>query len=189
MEDIIAGLLDGVEIQTGRLRLRHEDIDLAELCANVVRDWAEREPEHGHVLHFEGDTKCRVLGDRKRLERVLINLLSNAIKYSPAGQEVEVSVWRRGTRVRLAVTDQGEGISSEDIERVFEPFTRLDRTRHMASGTGMGLVSVKKIIEAHGGTVRLESEPEQGTTVEVWLKAMEPNAGITVQELKGIRGN
>jgi signal transduction histidine kinase len=117
-----------------------------------------------------------VLGDRKRLERVLINLLSNAVKYSPQGSEVVVSMWKQGTTVRLAVQDQGQGIAPEDMERVFQPFIRLDRTRRSASGTGLGLVSVKKIVEAHGGTVRLHSEPGKGTTVEVRLKALEGEA-------------
>jgi signal transduction histidine kinase len=176
MESIVTGLLDGVQSVTGRLHLEREEVDLSRLCNDVVRDWADIEKPQGHGLRYEGSDNCTVLGDRKRLERVLINLLSNAVKYSPKGGEVVVSIWKQGTSVRLEVQDQGKGIAPEDIERVFEPFTRLNHTRRMASGTGLGLVSVKKIVEAHGGTVHLRSELGKGTTVEVWLKALEGEA-------------
>jgi signal transduction histidine kinase len=173
MESMVTGLLDGVQSLTGRLHLEREEVDLLQLCTDVVRDWSAVAKPQGHVLRCEGNDNCLVRGDRKRLERVLINLLSNAVKYSPDGSEIVVSIWKQGTSVRLAVTDQGEGMTPEDAERVFQPFTRLEHTRSMASGTGLGLVSVKKIVEAHGGTVRLRSERGNGTTVEVWLKALE----------------
>lgn len=178
LEDIIGDLTDGVQAQTGQLELQREEIDLTALAASVVREQDEALHQNGaqssphHTLCFAGDTACPILGDRRRLERVLANLISNAVKYSPQKSEVRVTVWRRGMGVRLTVEDQGAGIAPEDLSRLFQPFTRLEGTRHMASGTGLGLVSVKKIIEAHGGDLEIYSRPSHGTIVEIWLKAV-----------------
>ncbi|MBW3635228.1 MAG: HAMP domain-containing protein [Armatimonadetes bacterium] len=180
MECIVADLTDGVQAQTGQLELNREALDLAELAADVVRDQREalrcqaRHAGHDpdaptHTLRFEGDESCPILGDRQRLERVLVNLISNAVKYSPPEREVRVAVWRRGTGVRLTVEDEGQGIAPEDLGRLFQPFARLEGTRHMASGTGLGLVSVQKIIHAHGGEIRVSSQSGRGTTVEICL--------------------
>lgn len=176
LEGIVADLTDGVQAQTGQLELRREEIDLAQLAASVVREQSEAlQHEHHetaprHTLIFEGEESCPILGDRRRLERVLVNLLSNAIKYSPPEREVRVTVWRRGAVVRLTVEDQGAGIAPEDLGRLFQPFTRLEGTRTMASGTGLGLVSVQKIIHAHGGDLDIFSRPGEGTVVEIFLK-------------------
>ncbi len=177
MEGIIADLTDGVQAQTGRLELQREEMDLAQLAADVVRQQREslecQAPQKAsaptHTLRFEGEQACPILGDCRRLERVLVNLISNAVKYSPRGSEVRVGVWRRGEMARLTVEDQGEGIAPEDLERLFQPFARLQSTRHMASGTGLGLVSTQKIIHAHGGNIRIFSPPQRGTTVEIGL--------------------
>lgn len=186
MEGIITDLTDGVQAQTGALELQREPLDLSQLAASVVGEQSEalqcearqngRDPASAsHSLRFEGETSCPILGDRKRLERVLINLLSNAIKYSPRGSEVRVSVWRRGLIALLSVEDQGEGIAPEDLPRLFQPFARLQNTRHMASGTGLGLVSTQKIIHAHGGNIRISSPPARGTVVEISLHLREPH--------------
>ncbi len=178
LEGIIADLTDGVQAQTGQLELTREPLNLAQLAADVVQQQREalecQAQQRGrgfptHTLRFEGEESCPILGDSRRLERVLVNLISNAVKYSPKGSEVCVGVWRRGEVARLTVEDQGEGIAPEDLERLFQPFARLQSTRHMASGTGLGLVSVQKIIHAHGGNIRIFSPREHGTTVEICL--------------------
>ena len=180
MEEMISGLMDGVQSLNGRLHLERCEVDLTEICSEVVCDWEKRVEQHGHLLRLEGNRCCRVLGDNRRLERVLNNLISNAVKYSEANTEIVVSLWKQGTKIRLAVKDQGYGIALEDRERIFQPFTRLDRTKDMATGTGLGLVSVKKIVEAHGGTVKLYSEINKGTTVEIWLKSVDREASHRV---------
>ncbi len=89
-----------------------------------------------------------------------------------------MTLWRRGAGMRLTVEDQGAGIAPEDVKRLFQPFTRLEGTRHMASGTGLGLVSVQKIIHAHGGDLEIFSRPGHGTIIEIFLK-MSGEAAIT----------
>jgi signal transduction histidine kinase len=172
MESIIADLTDGVQAQTGHLSLHLEPLDLAELCAEVVREQAESQDERDteaprHELRFEGDGPCPIRGDRRRLERVLVNLISNAVKYSPAGSEVRVSLWRRGLGVRLCVEDQGQGIAPQDLDRLFHPFTRLESTSGMAPGTGLGLFAAQKIIHAHGALIDVQSQVGHGTTIEI----------------------
>ena len=113
-----------------------------------------------------------VLGDRDRLRQLLTNLVENAIRYTPPPGEIQVAVRRRGERAELVVSDTGIGIAPEHQARVFERFYRVDaaRTRSLG-GTGLGLAIVRQIAEAHGGSVRLESELGRGSafTVEIPL--------------------
>lgn len=166
LESIVADLTDRVQAQTGRLQLRRECFDLAAMAADIVEQYDQSEERRVIV---EGDSPAWVEGDRARLERVLFNLLSNACKYSAPGSDVRVVVEARGEIVALQVEDEGIGIAPEDVAQVFRPFSRLEEARAMASGSGLGLSSARKIIEAHGGIIRLMSQPQRGTTVEVRL--------------------
>ncbi len=135
-----------------------------------------------HVLRFEpSEATFQVEGDASRMEQLLDNLLSNAVKYSPAGGEVCVRVSApevaetsdaseapAGTIV-LSVADQGVGIKPEQLEHVFEKFYRAHANDGAIPGTGLGMSIVKHIVEAHHGTVHIESEPDVGTTVIVTL--------------------
>jgi len=167
MEAMISDLTDAVQAETGQLDLHYEDLDFTALVGKVVQGQSIAAPTH--LLRFTGEQACILRGDRKRLERVVMNLISNAVKYSPAGRKVIICVEARHTQAVLTVEDEGVGIAPEDLPRLFMPFARLDRTRKMAKGTGLGLSSVKKIIEAHGGSIHISSQLEVGTTVEVHL--------------------
>jgi signal transduction histidine kinase len=119
----------------------------------------------------EGDGRGR--WDRLRLEQVLENLLSNAFKYG-AGQPVEVVVGGGEGRALLSVQDGGVGIAAADVERIFGRFERAAPTRNFG-GLGLGLYIARQIVEAHGGSIRLESSPGQGTTFTVDLpRAAQP---------------
>jgi CheY-like chemotaxis protein/anti-sigma regulatory factor (Ser/Thr protein kinase) len=111
-----------------------------------------------------------VLADHQRLKQVLINLLSNAIKYNRRGGEASVrcDALAEG-RVEVAIADTGWGISSEKLERLFDPFDRLGAERTDVEGTGLGLALSLRLMEAMGGTIEAESEPEEGTTMRVEL--------------------
>jgi signal transduction histidine kinase len=102
---------------------------------------------------------------------VLINLLSNAIKYS-AGGTVKVEIHPHDGKVEMAVSDQGKGISQKDISRLFQPYTRLDRTQSV-KGTGVGLFITKGIVQAHNGEINVESELGKGTTFRISIPARE----------------
>ena len=107
-----------------------------------------------------------VAADRAQVEQALLNLVSNAIDAMPQGGRLVLAACRDGAWVALHVGDTGAGIAAEDLPRVFEP---LYTTKPRGSGTGLGLPLVREIVAAHGGTVRLESRPGEGTDVLVRL--------------------
>ena len=167
MQNTLDDLTDSAQSEAGQIVLDKKEFDLSALTRELVRE--QKELSKDHKIRFEGEERCSIWGDRNRLERVVMNLLSNAIKYSPAGSEVAVKLETRDKTAILSIQDQGVGIAKEDLERIFLPFTRLDRTRSMAHGTGIGLTSVKNIVAAHLGNIQVTSEPEVGTRVEVSL--------------------
>ncbi len=113
-----------------------------------------------------------VLGDRDRLEQVMVNLLDNAIKYTPSGGSVEVAACESDGMVQVDVKDTGIGIPPEDIPRIFERFYRVDKARSRElGGTGLGLAIVKHIIQGHDGRVWVESEPGRGSTFSFTLRS------------------
>ncbi|WP_104043087.1 sensor histidine kinase [Arthrobacter sp. ZGTC412] len=125
-----------------------------------------------------GRTEGKVFGDQDLLVTALRNLIDNAIRYSPANTRVGIGVRSRDGLVSISVTDQGEGLSPEDQERVFERFYRVDsaRSRH-TGGTGLGLSIVKHVASNHGGEVTLWSQPGQGSTFTLRLPEMEGQEG------------
>ncbi|HEY0095550.1 MAG TPA: HAMP domain-containing sensor histidine kinase, partial [Archangium sp.] len=175
---LVAELLDVSRITSGRLVLHPEELDLA----GLVREVAERlRPE---AARAECALRVRVPGpvvsrwDRLRLEQVLSNLLSNALKYG-AGQPVEVALSTSGARVFLRVRDEGIGIETAAQERIFERFERAVSDRHYG-GLGMGLWITREIVTAMGGTIHVESAPEQGATFIVELpRTREPSASLS----------
>lgn len=175
MEYIAADIKDHVQVQSGDLKLNCEKMDLARLARDVTCDYEAS--VQSHRFRFEGEGPCLIHGDAQRLRRVLLNLLSNAVKYSAAGREVCVTVWKRGEFVRLTVEDHGVGICPSEAETLFRPFVRLDRTKAMADGSGLGLLSTKRIVEAHGAEINVQGAPDQGTTFEICFKVLAENQG------------
>jgi signal transduction histidine kinase len=120
-----------------------------------------------HRIVFEGNEECWIKGDSRRLERVILNLISNAVKYSPRSSTVLLRVVRQDSNAVLMIKDEGEGISPDEMQNLFQPFQRLSQARNTIEGTGLGLFSIKKIVEGHKGTIGLFSEPGKGTTVKI----------------------
>ncbi|MGH7823251.1 MAG: sensor histidine kinase, partial [Candidatus Binatia bacterium] len=112
----------------------------------------------------------RLDADAGLLGRVLDNLLDNAAKYSDAASPIDVSLAEAERGIAISVRDRGIGIGSEDMAHVFTPFFRGDRSRARdTGGAGLGLALSKRIVEAHGGRIALESRPGEGTTIRIWL--------------------
>jgi signal transduction histidine kinase len=164
---IIRDLTDDVQVATGRFSIRKEGVDLCALVQGLVQTQLSASPDRRIVL--EQVQACRVLGDADRLARVVQNLLSNAVKYSPSDTQVAVRVATKGPHAVLAVSDQGPGISPDDLKILFQPFGRGRSAAHLAEGSGMGLYIVKQIVEAHGGRIDVDSTPGCGTTFRVAL--------------------
>jgi signal transduction histidine kinase len=110
-------------------------------------------------------------GDSNRLAQAVANLIDNAIKYTPAGGRITLSGWANNGEVALSVADTGIGISSQEMEKVWDRLFRADRSR-ARRGLGLGLTMVKAIIEAHGGRVALRSELHHGSVFTIYLPAI-----------------
>ncbi|WAC06684.1 MAG: HAMP domain-containing sensor histidine kinase [Thermodesulfobacteriota bacterium] len=165
LENLVHDLMDSVQIETGNLSLHLEQVDLTSLVRNVHQMQSKIITTHRIV--FEGNQECRIKGDARRLERVILNLISNAIKYSPQASNVHLQVARHDSSAVISVRDEGEGISPDEIQNLFQPFQRSSPNRNTIEGTGLGLFSIKKIVEGHKGTIQFFSEPGNGTTVKI----------------------
>ena len=172
---LIEDLLTLSDLELGRTELHPEPFELVAIVEGVLEVLQPKAEGKGIELRMELPAILPpVLVDRDQIEQVLINLIDNAIKYTPAGGRVRVSAAvpsdddRRSVEIR--VTDSGIGIPEKDIPRLTERFYRVDRARSRElGGTGLGLAIVKHIVQAHGGSLAIESRLQQGTTVRVGL--------------------
>lgn len=181
MSTLISDLTNGLTL-ADRANLETRRLNLGELVASVVertRLLAEAKEMEVRLIRPAIDQDCWVEGDAVKLERALANLLGNAIKFSPPRSTVAVTLDSEPTRARIAVEDQGPGISSVGRARIFEVFQREARSAHLP-GLGLGLYIAKQIVESHGGTISVESEPGRGATFElqVPLASDVPLAGL-----------
>jgi PAS domain S-box-containing protein len=162
---LIENLLTTSKIQAQRnLELSLHDVRLDELAARAVERFHTQTEKHEFKLNFPPDFPV-VQGDEQRLRQVLDNLLSNAIKYSPDGGMIEVGGWVDDGSVTVYVRDQGVGMNEQEQERLFDRFYRVDGAlSRRTQGTGLGLFLARSIVQAHGGTMRVESAPGEGST-------------------------
>lgn len=171
MAVLIGDLLDVTRLQLGALlELEQRPTDLVALARDVIG----QRPDPGHRLVLDTEVPSLVATvDPERIARVLDNLVGNALKYSPAGGTIVVRVGpteeEGRTRALLAVHDDGLGIPATDLPHVFERYYRAGNVRGHIAGTGIGLASVRQIVEQHGGAVNVDSREGQGTTVTVRL--------------------
>jgi signal transduction histidine kinase len=159
--------MDSVQIETGKISLQVNELELTSLVQEICR--IQSQVNRTHRIVFEAGGECRIIGDPRLLERVVTNLMSNAVKYSPPNSAVLLKVWGDDSKAVITVKDEGAGMSKDEIQELFQPFQRLSRTGGLAEGTGLGLFSVKRIVEAHGGAIDVDSAPGAGTTVAVTL--------------------
>jgi PAS domain S-box-containing protein len=147
-----------------------DDVRLDLIAEQAVERFSTQSRNHHFMLNFPENFPT-VQGDSVRLRQVLDNLINNAIKYSPDGGEIEVGGYASDRTVSMYVRDQGVGITEADQERIFDRFYRVDGAlSRKTQGTGLGLYLSKAIIEAHGGTMRVESEPGKGSTFTFTLR-------------------
>jgi signal transduction histidine kinase len=162
---LVTELLDISRLETGRLVLRRQMVDLAPLAESVVEKVGMAIPELECSVAFAADVP-RVYADPDKVEQVLTNLVENAAKYgSPKG--MKVTGRRAADSVEVSVMDAGEGIPAEDLPRVFTKFFRRDHGR--PTGTGLGLWISQGLVEAHGGVLSAASEVSHGSTFSFTL--------------------
>jgi signal transduction histidine kinase len=162
MERMISGLLELERLRAGRgVTLVRQDV--LPIVRDVVASFEDRPPG----VEFSTDDLEMVIDvDAEQLRTVMRNLLENAVKYSlPDSRAIRVTAERRDGRGMLRVTDDGAGVPSEDRERIFEPFFRVDRSRSRESGGyGLGLSICRRVMEAHGGQITVEAAKGRGTS-------------------------
>lgn len=164
-------LLDLAKIESGEGMQMDDSVDLTSLISATLSRMEPYAASNRVVLLAVPPTgaSASIRGNAERIGQALINLLQNAVKFSHSGGVVRVSTEWHATEVLVRVVDQGIGISSADIDRVFERFYKSDRSRTGRSGTGLGLAITRHIIEAHGGTVSVKSEPGEGSSFTISL--------------------
>ena len=163
---LINDILDLSRLDAGQMELADEDVDLAEVVAESLKIVRGRAQTVGIRL-FEAieAPELAVRGDRRRIRQVLINLLANAIKFTPDKGTVRVTICRRGEEATIVVADTGIGMAKDDIPKAFERFRQVDGSlSRKYEGAGLGLPLAKQLMEAHGGTLELESTLHVGTT-------------------------
>lgn len=166
MGALVDELLLLARLDQGRA-LESAPVDLERITLDAVSDARATQPERP----IETETEPIVLeGDELRLRQVLGNLLTNALEHTAVDTPVHVALSKNGAHARIQVTDEGEGLTEEDRARIFDRFYRVDESRSRErGGTGLGLSIVKAIVEAHGGTVDVESRPGEGARFSVEL--------------------
>ena len=161
-------LMDISEAESGTMQLQREPVRLADVVARALDLYRDVAEAKGITLVADAAADVTVVADRTRLEQVAANLIDNAVKYTPAGGRVDVEVRREDAAAIIRVRDTGPGIPADELPRIFERLFRGDRSR-TERGLGLGLSLVRAIVEAHGGTVSVESEPGNGSVFTVTL--------------------
>jgi signal transduction histidine kinase len=166
LTQLINNILDFSRIEAGRKEYRFARADLGRIVHDVLESYRFPIEQQGFTLEVDiAEDLPAAEVDKEALSQALINLVNNAIKYSPKEKFLRVAARAEGDDILLSVTDRGIGIAKEDQKRIFEKFFRAeDSLVHETKGSGLGLSLVQHILEAHGGTVRVESTPGRGST-------------------------
>ena len=177
---LINEILDLAKVEAGAVAVSMEPVGLADVldeCRTMIEPQAAA---RGIAVRFPGSLDVVVQADRTRLKQVLLNLLSNAVKYNRDGGTVAIECVDAGLqRLRLAVSDTGIGLSSEQLAALFQPFNRLGQENGAQEGTGIGLVVTRRLVELMGGAIGVASSPGEGTTFWIELARAEPAAPST----------
>jgi PAS domain S-box-containing protein len=168
MDSMIGDLVDSARLESGQLRLDPLPLDLGEFVSDVVGRLGFAAGGR-RIQVAEPEDLPLVLADAHCLERNFANLLSNALKYSPPDAAVVVRLARQGAWVTTSVADEGRGIAAHDLPRLFERYFRTTQARTHTEGLGLGLYITKKLVEAHGGRIWIESEVDKGSTFSFTL--------------------
>jgi CheY-like chemotaxis protein len=180
---LLDDLLDVTRIARGRVDLKRETIEIGVVVEQAVEAVAPLAKSKAQLLRLERDpSPFYVNGDRTRLVQSVTNVLQNSVKFTPEGGEIVVGVRDAGPDVAITVSDNGVGIAADLVPRVFELFVQSERTPDRSQGgLGIGLSVVKRLIEMHGGAVRIASDGEgRGTTVTLSLPRSEAPAAVSV---------
>jgi signal transduction histidine kinase/ActR/RegA family two-component response regulator len=197
--NLVNDLLDLAKIEAGKLELRDECVDLASLLQHVTDLIRVRADKAG--LGFEAELQeslpPRIRGDTRALRQILLNLLGNAVKFTNPGGTVILRVQGEALssdrqHLVFEIVDSGVGIPTGELQRIFEPFHRVEQAGRQAEGTGLGLSITHRLVTAMNGQIRVQSEPGRGTTFRIELDAapdaVQPQVAAEGREVVGYAG-
>ena len=167
LSEILANLLELARAQANRLQINEEPVNIREIIETTVNKMKQQIASH--PVSVDCDDSITVNADRVRLQRILHNLLDNAVKYSAPRTKIEIFARRNKGEFVVGVRDKGIGIPVDKQGMLFEPFQRLEPQNNNATGTGLGLVVCRRLVEAHGGRMWVESQPGSGSTFQFTL--------------------
>ncbi len=175
LDALVQDLLTLSQIETGDIKMHFENFDLHRLCADVIDQFEEKADKKKISLKLNGDHhRIMVYADRQRISQVITNFVSNAINYTPEGGSVTIEFDVGKKNVTTFVSDNGEGIPPAHLDRIFERFYRVDKSRSREKGgTGLGLAIVKHILEGHHSRPEVSSEVGKGSTFSFKLPKAE----------------
>lgn len=167
---LVGSILLLAQAESGRLKIDRKPVDLDTLMLEVVQEMRVAAGEKVRI-RVAGIDQLVINGERDRIKQVLLNVVANAVKYTPGAGEVVLDLARSGVQARLTVRDSGPGISPEDLPHIFDRFYRAERSRTRSghTGFGLGLSIAQWIVEAHGGSIQVESTLGEGTTFAIYL--------------------
>jgi len=191
--NLVNDVLDLSKVEAGKMELHWEEFSCQSAIYEVHSQLSTLAEQKNLQLHVEiGDGLDRIMADRARYRQILFNLLSNAIKFTPQNGNITIRAGlKRGEKPEcswqavFAIADTGIGISAENLEKVFESFRQLDNTySRQYQGTGLGLALTRKLVEMHGGTIWLESQPGAGSTFSFSIPLI--SSLVTMNALVGV---
>ncbi|RLB94279.1 MAG: hybrid sensor histidine kinase/response regulator [Deltaproteobacteria bacterium] len=168
-------LLDLSKIESGLINQEREELNLVELIKGQIAFYQDKaDAKSIYLTTKETKEKIRMMGNRINMEEVVSNLISNALRYSPNGSTITAWADEKTDCAKIVVSDTGLGIAQNELEHIFDRFFRVknEKTRHI-NGTGLGLAIVKTIVEAHHGTIEVESEVDKGTCFSIYFPKSE----------------
>jgi two-component system phosphate regulon sensor histidine kinase PhoR len=164
---LVKDILVLTQVESGDIKMQFEKINIVEIIDEIFEQLEEKAKKRDITFHLKpkGITSAHILADKVRITQVLSNLISNAIKYGNDRGRVTVELFQESKGLKIQISDNGIGISQENIPRIFERFYRVDKSRSRAvGGTGLGLAIVKHILNAHKTTIEVSSKLDKGTT-------------------------
>lgn len=194
LADLIEGLLDISKIETGKLELHYDNVNIAKIVDEEVLYFTDLANKKGIEFIYQKDSNFHdfVSIDEKRIRQIIINLLSNAVKYTVSGF-VKFTISYRSEVAKFVIKDSGIGIKKEDLNKIFDPFIRLDEAKKKARGTGLGLTITNLLVTIMGGDLSVDSVYGEGTTFTLKIKMskvlMDPNLELKPKNVIGYKGS
>ncbi|WP_426105294.1 hybrid sensor histidine kinase/response regulator [Massilia sp. TSP1-1-2] len=164
---LINDMVDVSRIRSGKLSIRPAQTELSALLERIVSDLAQRTEAAGGTIAVEAPQPVEGVWDEFRVEQIIINLLTNALRYG-GSKPVRITLAQNDGRAEIVVRDQGVGIAPDDQARIFDPFERAG-TKDVREGLGLGLYIARQLAESHGGTLEVDSAPDQGAAFSLTL--------------------